>query len=149
LSQDEDKWVPFNLNINDFIFLMWDWFDEVDIHLRNEADDNEHREHFMDAYSFGTAVGGEDDDIVGISGFANSYYTTHAVDDTGAGDTGVQHWVQASGVTPFSTLAYPFGDQDDPADWLNVASIGNLRLILTQAAAGYTVEVVTQQAHPY
>lgn len=148
-SQDEDKWIPANLDINDFLFLMWDWFKEGYINLRNQADDNETREHYFDAYSFGQAVGGEDDDIVGISGFANNCYTLHAITDAGAGSSDVRHWVRGSGINPFSCLCYPFGDQDDPADWLSVRPMGNFRLILDQGAADYTVQIVTQQAHPY
>jgi len=149
LSQDEDKWVPWDLNMHDFLFLMWDWFDEMDIHLRNQADDNEEREHYMDAYSFGMAVGGEADDIVGVSGFANNVYTLHDVTDAGASSTDAQHFVESSGINPFSTFCYPFGDQQDPNDWLKVGAMGNLRLLLSQAAADYTVQIVTQQAHPY
>jgi hypothetical protein len=149
LSQDEDKWIPVDLKTDDFIFLMWDWFKEGYINLRQQADDNELREHYFDAYSFGQAVGGEDDDIVGISGFATNQYTLHAITDAGAGSSDVRHWVRGSGVNPFSTLCYPFGEQGDREDWLAVRPMGNLRLLLTQGAANYTVQIVTQQAHPY
>jgi len=149
LSQDEDKWIPVDLDTNDLKALMLDWFTEVEFNLRNQADDNEQREHYQDAGARGMAVGGEDDDIVGISGFANNIYTLHAVTDAGAGDTDVRHWVSSRGVYPMSTFCYPFGQQDDPNDWLEVARIGNLRLILTQGAAGYTTQIVVQQAHPY
>lgn len=149
LSQDEDKWIPWDLDSADFIFLMRDWFPEYEFHLKKQADDNEQREHYGGQYAHGMAVGGEDDDIVGISGFANNIYTLHAITDAGSGDTDVRHWIDTKTRTPFDCYCYPFGDQNDPADWLDVSGMGNLRLILTQGSVGYLEEIVVQQAHPY
>ena len=149
LSQDEDKWIPWDLNSADFIFLMRDWFPEFEFHLKKEGDDNEQREHYGGQYPHGMICGGEQDRIVNVSGFANNIYTLHAITDAGAGATEVQHWIDTKTRTPFDCYCYPFGDQMVPESWLEVGRMGNLRLILTQGATGYTEQIVVQQAHPY
>lgn len=149
LSQDEDKWIPWDLDSADFIFLMRDWFPEFEFHLKKMADDNEQREHYGGQYPHGMGVGGEDDDIVGISGFANNIYTLHATTNAGASASNVHHWIDTKTRTPMDCYCYPFGAQDDPASWLDVKGMGNLRLILTQGTTGYTEQIVVQQAHPY
>jgi len=149
LSQDEDKWIPWDLASDDFIWLMRDWFPEYHLHLKKQADDNELREHYGGNYAHGKVCGGEDDYITNISGFATNCYTLHATSHAGAGGTDIRHWIDTYTRTPFDCYCYPFGDQDDPAAWLDVKAMGNLRLILTQGATGYMEQVVVQQAHPY
>ena len=149
LSQDEDRWIPWDLDSADFIFLMRDWFPEYEWHLKKQADDDEIREHYGGEYPHGMICGGEDDYIVNVSGFANNVYYCHFVDNGGIPASDVRHWIDCKTRTPFDCWCYPFGDQDDPADWLDVAGMGNLRLILSQGAIGYTEQIVVQQAHPY
>jgi len=149
ISQDEDKFIPVDLDSADFIFLMHNWFPEYSLHGRGQADDNEQREHFLGEYAHGKVCGGEDDHIVGASGFASNVYTLHAVDNSGTTQEDVRHFWNAWGRTPLDTWCYPFGDQMDPNDWFDTAGVGNLRLILTQGDTGYTEQIVTQQAHPY
>lgn len=149
LSQDEDKWIPWDLNSADFIFLMRDWFPEIYLHLKNQADNNEQREHYGGQYAHGMICGGEDIHITNVSGFANNIYTLEAETDAGAGATDVIHWIETTTRTPFDHYCYPFGDQQKPETWLDVGRMGNLRLILTQGSTGYTEEIVVQQAHPY
>jgi len=149
ISQDEDKFIPIDIDSADFIFLMHNWFPEFALHGRGNADDNEFREHFLGEYAHGKVCGGEGDHILGASGFANDGYTLHCVTNAGAGQTDCPHFWNAWSRTPLDTWCYPFGDQMDPDDWFQTMRVGNLRLMLTQGGLGYTEQVVTQQAHPY
>lgn len=149
LSQDEDKWIPWDLNSHDFIFLMKDWFTEVQMHLKHQMDDGEQREHYGGTYAHGVAVAGEDDRIVGVRDWATNCFVCDIRDNGGTEKTDTIVWSMGMTRTPFDTYCYPFGDQSDPADWLDVSGMGNLRLILTQGAEDYTEQIVVQQAHPY
>ena len=149
LSQDEDKWIPWDLSSHDFIWLMRDWFPEYHFHMKKCADDAESREHYGGTYAHVKAVAAETDLILGLSGAANNCVETYMVNGAGSGQTEQEYWLDTWTRTPFDCYCYPFGDQDDPADWLDVGGMGNLRLILTQGAIGYTEQVVVQQAHPY
>ena len=55
-----------------------------------------------------------------------------------------------SGFCPHSTFCLPFGLQDDPADWFDVAAIGSLKLSLKAgSSASGTCEVISQQLRSY
>jgi len=152
LSQDQDKWIPFDLYGNDFQYLMRDWFPEYEFHLKHCVDDLERREHYQGSGGGGVAVAGQADLMVGITDWATNTVIFQLMDNAGASPTEQQVWTYGKTRNPFDCYCYPFGDQEDPADWLDVSGMGNLRLILTEAAvasAGYQVEVVCQQAHPY
>jgi len=149
LSQDEDRWIPWDLRADDFIWLMRDWFPAYELFLRQQADDDEVREHYGGLWASGQISGNEDDHICDMSGFLNNTYTARLTSNAGVVGASIKHWVEVSTRTPFDCFCYPFGDQDDPASWLDVTKMGNLRLILTQGGAGYTEQTVVQQAHPY
>ena len=149
ISQDEDKWIPVDLLGMDFIFLHYDWFDEMEFDLKVCRDDLENDEHFGGQYSHGVGIGAENDAIVNLRGWTSNCFATDAHAHDGATNDNVQLWVRTFTRTPFDTYCYPFGDQMDREDWLKVAKIGNLRLILTQGAAGYTTQIWIQQIHPY
>jgi len=152
LSQDQDKWIPFDLYGNDFQYLMRDWFTEVDFHLKHCMDHNEHREHYQGSGGGGVAVAGENNMIISLFDWALNWFGATIIDNTAAELTNKQLWTYGKTRNPFDAYCYPFGDQDDPADWLDVSGMGNLRLILQQdplVGEGYDVEIVCQQAHPY
>lgn len=149
LSQDEDKWIPWDLNSHDFIFLMRDWFPEYHFHMKKWADDDEQREHYGGTYAHCKAVAAEPDTIVGLTGAAGNCVTLQAVGSDGSDEDDVAFWLDTWTRTPMDCYCYPFGDQNDPADWLDVQGMGNLRLILTQGGTGFTEQIVVQQAHPY
>lgn len=149
ISQDEDKFIPVDLNSHDFIFLHYDWFDEMEFNLKLVRDDLEEDEHFGGTYAHLVAVSAEDDVTLHLRGAANNCVYTDLVTGDTPGGTDAEIWARTFTRTPFDTFCYPFGDQQDPADWLDVRRIGNLRLILTQGSIGYTEQIVVQQAHPY
>ncbi len=152
LSQDQDKWIPFDLYGNDFQYLMRDWFTEVDIHLKHRVNDGDRREHFQGAAGGGLAVAGQADLCVGITDWATNTIVFHTMTGAGVSVDDMQVWSWGKTRNPFDCYCYPFGDQDIASDWLQVANMGNLRLILTEAdvdSADYEVEIVCQQAHPY
>jgi len=152
VSQDQDKWIPFDLFGNDFQYLMRDWFTEVDIHLKHQMDDHEWREHFQGSGGGGVVVSDDLDCIVGVVDWATNGFWCNLVNGAGALQTDEPVWSWGKTRNPFDCYCYPWGNQDNAADWLQVAGMGNLRLILTEAAvgsAGYEVEIVCQQAHPY
>ncbi len=159
LSQDQDKWIPFDHDGDDFIQLMKNWFTEVQFNTRHYMANDEQREHCSGDLSSGiVASNGLGLIASGQNWVGNAFFAYMRYWD-GTNVTQVDRAVcQAMSMTrtPFDTFCYPFGDQDDPNDWLKVAPMGNLRLILTHAietfesAIGYgTTEVYVQQAHPY
>lgn len=149
LSQDQDKWVPWRLRGNDFIFLMKDWFEEVQLHLKHSMDNGEAREHYGGNYAHGLISSGTASYIATVRDWATNCFTADIQDDAGANMTDGIVWSMGMTRTPFDCWCYPFGNQDVAADWLKVAPMGNLRLILDQQTAGYLTQVVVQQAHPY
>jgi len=157
LSQDQDKWIPFDLNAHDFIFLMKDWFEEVQFHGKHYMADGEEREHFGGDYSHGLLTGATRTQICTVRGWATNCFYADLIDQAGATpdhDNRVQVWSMGMTRTPFDTYCYPFGDQERAEDWLEVAGMGNLRLILSHLAdPGATdyhdIEIICQQAHPY
>lgn len=149
ISQDEDKWIPVDLGTADFIFLHYDWFDEMEFDLKVVRDDLENDEHFGGQYSHGVAVGAEDDAIVNLRGWASNCFASDCHSHDGSSQDNNQIWTRTFTRTPFDTYCYPFGDQMRREDWLKVVNIGNLRLILTMGSAGYTTQVWVQQIHPY
>jgi len=149
LSQDEDKWIPWDLNSHDFIWLMRDWFPEISWHLKHSMDDLEQREHYGGTYCQGLLTCASDGAAVSVRGWAGNCFTADITDITGGATTDIEVWSKCQTRTPFDCYCYPFGDQDNAEDWLQVAPMGNLRLILTQGTLGYLEQIVVQQAHPY
>lgn len=153
LSQDQDKWIPFDLYGNDFQYLMRDWFTEFDFHLKHNARDGERREHFQGSGGGGVGVPGSPGVILQLSDWATNTVIFGLTSDTGTTMGAQEIWTYGKTRNPFDCYCYPFGDQDNAADWLQTAQMGNLRLILTQNYSAleddYQVEIVCQQAHPY
>lgn len=149
LSQDEDKFVPFNLSSEDFIALMHNWFDPIARYAVHEANDAATIEHFMGAEPQLVGTAAIADLIFGITAEAGGQYTVESIDNAGVSVDPGSWKLWAVSRTPHNTYGYPFGDQSDPSDWFQVSDIGNLRLLLTQGNAGGTCQIVVQQAHPY
>jgi len=152
VSQDQDKWIPFDLYGNDFQYLMRNWFPEVEYHLKHSVDDLERREHFQGSGGGGVAVAGQRNLIVGITDWATNTVIFQLMTAAGTTATHQQVWTYGKTRNPFDCYCYPWGDQDIASEWLQVAGMGNLRLLLEQdpiTGAGYDVEIVCQQAHPY
>jgi len=149
ISQDEDKWIPVDLLSDDFIFLMYDWFDEMEFDLKVVRDHDENDEHFGGNYCHLVAVGGEELGVLNITGAASNCFRSVSTLATDGDKDDYQFWVRTFTRTPFDTYCYPFGDQMDREDWLKVAPIGNLRLMLTMGAADYCAQIWVQQIHPY
>lgn len=55
------------------------------------------------------------------------------------------------GLLPYFVYCYPFGDEDDPADWYDVTKIGSLRLRVQSGSAsdGATNNTILQQLRRY
>lgn len=157
ISQDQDKWIPVDHRCEDFIWLMKNWFTEVQFHGKYRMADQEVREHFGGNFGHGLVCSGVMDWIVGVTNWVGNCFVCDIVTQAGvnpARDARQAVWAMGMTRTPFDALCYPFGDQQDPADWLDIAAMGNLRLILTHgfdavADAWAETEIVCQQAHPY
>lgn len=150
LSIDQDKEVPFDIDSEEFILLMHNWFPEYQFDSWNEGSVSDQIEHWMGERVFGQATGDTNAKIFAVDGWTDGYYTIQTSEDnTGVDIPNVQHVISVRGRTPEGCYCYPFGDQDDPDEWLDVRRIGNLRLLLTQGSAGGNVRVITQQLHPY
>ncbi len=159
LSQDQDKWIPFDLDGDDFIQLMKNWFTEVQFNASHWMANDEQREHLSGDLSSGiVASNGLGLIASGTNWIGNTFFAYMRYWDGTDVTTVDRASCQSMSMTrtPLDTFCYPFGDQGDPADWLQTGPMGNLRLILTHAieafesADGYgTTEVFVQQAHPY
>jgi len=157
ISQDQDKWIPVDHRCEDFIWLMKNWFTEVQFHGKHYMEDEAIREHFGGNFAHGVAVSGDVDIMVGVHNWVGNCFAVHILTQAAAEpdhDDRQIIWQMGMTRTPFDCLCYPFGDQDRAEDWLQVAGMGNLRLILTHgldAVAGVyaLTEIVCQQAHPY
>ena len=57
--------------------------------------------------------------------------------------------VKADGNLPFETFAWPYGDPDEPEEWLILSREDKSRLILTQATALATCQVFLTQYRTY
>lgn len=64
--------------------------------------------------------------------------------------TDVAHGI-LRGFLPYHTYCYPFGDENDPADWYDVTKIGSLRLRVQSGTAsdGATNNTILQQLRRY
>jgi len=157
LSQDQDKWIPVDHTCDDFIWLMKNWFTEVQFHGKYFMADDEYREHFCGDYGHGLICSATQEYQVSVRDWATNVFIADILDATPAEtlkSDRCQVWAMGMTRTPFDSMCYPFGDQEDPADWLDVGVMGNLRLILyhnrCDVAGGYAdTEIVCQQAHPY
>lgn len=57
--------------------------------------------------------------------------------------------VNVRGWSPHACIVLPMGNQDDPADWYNVARVGNLKLDVTGGQTTTTSKVCVQQERLY
>ena len=157
LSQDQDKWIPFDLYGDDFIRLMTDWFTEVQTSGDHYMSHAELREHFGGWLGHGLICPGTNDYMVGLYNWTTNGFGAWVTDSAGAHpaeDARIEVYSYGMTRTPFDCFCYPFGDQQDAVDWLDVSAMGNLRLILNHQDGGGTptyglTQVVCQQAHPY
>ena len=158
-SQDQDKWIPFDHDGEDFIRLMKNWFTEVQLHGHHWVENDCQREHLSGSMSNGVVVSNTHGLIASPQNWVGNTFWCYAQYQN-ATNAAVDSRVAVESMTmtrtPLDTFCYPFGDQEDPADWLEVAPMGNLRLILAhaldtrEAQSGYGLtQIVTQQAHPY
>ncbi|MBA7613094.1 hypothetical protein ES703_20337 [subsurface metagenome] len=159
LSQDQDKWIPFDHRGDDFIRLMKNWFTEVQMHGFSWVEDVAHREHLSGGLSSGAVISNTGSFFVSPNNWLGNIYHVDVRDFNGVEPAEIAR-IEASfhttTRTPLDCFCYPFGDQNNAADWLQTAPMGNLRLILTHAidtledSVGYGLtQIVTQQAHLY
>ena len=79
---------------------------------------------------------------------AESYGGTIAI----TADTGESFQTVSNGLCPHGALEIPFGDQDDPNDWYDLANINSLKLKVTAGSSvgsSSTAEIVVQQLRKY
>jgi hypothetical protein len=67
---------------------------------------------------------------------------------TGAGAERAIH-VKGDGTLPCSTFAWPYGDQDEPEEWLDIKEHAKSRLTVTHRAAGAIAQVFLTQYRTY
>lgn len=53
------------------------------------------------------------------------------------------------GSSPHASAIIEFGDRDDPDDWLDMADVKKLKLIVSQGSAGGNAKIISQQLKPY
>ena len=146
LSEDNDKRIPFDGDLN---------------HLRSfldmemgECED----QILINAPLAGRAAYGTASHLNSVSGYNST--ATNAFSCAVAGNqitvtpatAAANIIVRAKGVNPHSCVSFPFGLQNDMADWYDVTKIGNLKLRLRggpAALATDTVRIVTEQLRKY
>lgn len=147
LSEDNDKRVPFDIGYQDLIHLNAVEFGEVKHRITGVTDGSSHptfgaptawaRAAVVDAQTIqGLKVGVQDGGRLTVEGAATTsrYVGTF------------------QGLAPYFCLCYPFGDQEDIADWYDPTRIGSLRLDLTggsSVTSGATTQIILQQLRRY
>lgn len=129
------------------------------MHGYHWVEDRAWREHLCGDMSSGLVVSSMPDHIVSVTNWFGNVCNIGACGFAGNPmdeEHRIEVWSQGMTRTPLDNFCYPFGDQSDPADWLEVAPMGNLRLILYHEAedwegvTGYGLtQIACQQAHPY
>lgn len=146
MSIDTDKIIPFDDSIAHQMRLLGPEYGEILHGIRQFASDGDVRQIWIGLQERGTVVSEVDSKIVGLTNVVNGQAEYSVYTDAGAADT-TDRMMQTlfQGQAPFNTMWYPFGRQIDPVSYLEAATYGSIRILLTQADADAAVDVVLSQ----
>lgn len=151
LSMDQDTYIPFNMGGGDVLRMMENHYGKFALSQHLKGLDGEYFELWVgNPWNGGAQISGRiKGDILSMNHVWNAQIRLNAIKHDGSAVGDNYFHVMAEGVCPENTLAFPFGDQNDPADWLMAQDYGSIRLYLTQGNAGGQASVFIQQERPY
>lgn len=143
LTCDVGKFVPFDLPVKDFRYLMQNKFGPFMIKKMDQCTQGDYHQSWMAADGF---AAGSTEDINGVF----SPWLTGSVNykTRGPGLSSARCEALIWGYMPHSCFCWQFGDEDTPNDWFNPLQWGGEVLILTQGAVNCVVSVAMQQLVP-
>jgi len=143
LDCDMGGFVPFNLNVKEFRYLMQNFFGPYELKKMDHVSQNSYHQTWMAGDTF-AAIAWE---TVGnpCSAWATGSIMYQVV---GAVVADMRAEALIWGYMPHSTFAHQFGLPEDPASWFPTLDFGEEILWLTQGAASAAVSVAVQQPRP-
>jgi hypothetical protein len=143
LSCDVDKFVPFNLNVKEFRYLMQNRFGPYSLKKMDRVSQNSYDQTWMAGDTFASIA------METVGNPASAWATGSIMyQQTMAIAADLRSEVLITGYMPHSCFCHQFGDPDTPSDWFNPLTFGQEVLYLTQGAASAAVSVAMQQLRP-
>lgn len=151
LSMDQDAYVPFDMSGGDVMQMMDNHYGKFRLSQHLKGVDNEIFELWtVNSHNGDASVcGGYSGNIFTANYFWNGAINVGMIKYDGTPSPDYYFHVTADGICPEHTFAFPFGDQNDPADWLKAPDYGSIRLFLTQQKAAGAASVFIQQEKLY
>ena len=146
LASDQDKKVIFNGEFRDLMFgpARLNAYISENCTAASRANlDIKHITPTMDVMA--TVTGWAEADAVGVVDAWNGDGGALEIISAAAGNVNMRY----SGWAPHGTLAIPFGNQDNIADWFDVRNIGSLKLDITSGNADAVQKLFIQQYRAY
>ena len=147
LSEDNDKRVPFDMSITEFLEMDSDLYPDIKQTAYFMTSAGGHWIHAAPSYN----AGGSYMNISAVLPVMMTNFNGNAFSCATASATDIIRAI-LTGEVPWQTLCWPFGNPLDPEDWYKVQSIGNLRLRLLGGASSTAVtvaSVILQQVYKY
>ena len=149
LSGDGGKFVPFDLGMGTLISRMAAMFDPIMVTATDLLTDATRTETWVGIDIMGSAISGEDDDIIGANTFWPGSLYPYVFSHAGADGTNVPAHVCITGWCVHNTYQHPFGLLTDLSQWFNPNPFRQLDLFLTNGDAGAEVNICIQQLYTY
>lgn len=151
LSMDQDAYIPFDISGGDQLRMMENHYGKFSLsqHLKGDTADLFEMWVGNPWNGGGQLTGRIAGDIWSANHFWNAQLYTTTLKHDGTATAPNYFYAHAEGVCPENTFAFPFGNQDDPKDWLKAPDFGSLRLFLTQGNPGGEASVFIQQEKLY
>lgn len=151
LSMDQDVFVPFDMSGGDVMRMMDNYYGRFDLSQHLKGLDGDLFELWVaNSHNGGGLVCGRiAGDIFSANHFWSGQLALETMKHDGSATAANYFYVRAEGICPEHTLAIPFGNQDDPTDWLKAPNYGSIRLFLTQGNINGAASVFIQQEKLY
>lgn len=148
LSIDGGKRVPFEMYSWNITDLMAELFAPLTVPYYTYCDGNETYDTWLAHDHNSTVRGHVSSQIVGASSPAQSQITVYSNSHDGSVLAQPVH-ISVTGWGFHNLMIYPFGDINNPADWLDPRNARKLDYILTQGGAGAEVDVAVETVYTY
>lgn len=143
LDCDMGKFVPFNLNVKEFRYLMQNFFGPYELKKMDHVSQNSYHQTWMAGDTFASMA------HESVGQYANAWATGSIMyQQTESVTADMRAEVLIWGYMPHSCFAHQFGLPEVPETWFPTRDYGEEILWLTQGAASATVSVAVQQPRP-
>jgi len=149
-SCDAGRFVPIDKKVSDIYRMNEEDLGPVELRMQLYRKDGETVHHPLQQDPVATLQGDEHNNLYQCIYQWSGQFELHIEDDTGAAVT-TEEWIRAviKGSCLHSTVYLPFGLLSDPATYFDPKAWSDIDLVLTQAAADATAQVVLQQLRSY